>query len=280
MEIKNQTIISGGMQEFSGVEWKGAKGSAKPDRVDHVNGLLSDAEIETKNLNRGQKSLKAREERLENQVAISEDGDTLQISEDANLRLKQKTEAEKLEKSFLEKDSEIGKLQKEEFQKKELRLKKIKEELKETERKRELQEEESKMRLIQEERRELLQKEMSMEKEEVVKTEDSFAGKSDSDLAKMYLRGDITKAEYDSVIDKRESEREAIREKERVLGKEMIKGAIETEEMKRFELELERAFSTNASDRFKPTDRLAAIEAAEGKEVKKEPGEVKFRVNE
>lgn len=279
MDIKNQTSIGSEFQEYSGLEPKRvAKGSVKPERVDHVNGLLSDAEIETKNLSREQKSLKAKEERLENQVAVSKDGDTLQISEDANVKLKEMVETEKVEKSVLEKDIEASKVRKEEAQKKEWKLKKIKEELQETERKKELQAEENKMKLVKAEQRELLLKEMSKEEKQVEQVENSFAGKSDSDLAKMYLRGDITKAEYDSVLEQRESEREAVQAKEREFQEEVTEGAAKTGEMERFQLELERAFSENASTTLKPLDRLATIEAAEGKREEEEPKEIKFTV--
>lgn len=279
MEIKNQPVIGSEFQTFSTSEpRKIAKGSAKPEREDHVNGLLSDAEIATKHLDKEQKSLKIKEEKPENQVAVSKDGDTLQISEEASLKFQKTREPGEREKASLKKDAEASKVQREELQEKERKLERIKEEMKEAERKRELQEEENKVKMAEAEKREVLFEEVGKKREPIQEEKISFSGKSDSDLAKMYLRGDITKAEYDSVIEQRESEREAMQTKEREFQEETMEGVAKTEEMERFALELERAFSENSSAILKPTERLETIEAAEGKIEKKEQKEVKFSV--
>lgn len=80
MRIGSQETIGNGFHTYQQSDRiRDAKGSAGSEVIDSVNGLLSDADIQKKIIEREHQELHRKEEKLEHQVAVSKDGDTLQI---------------------------------------------------------------------------------------------------------------------------------------------------------------------------------------------------------
>ncbi len=107
-------------------------------------------------------------------------------------------------------------------------------------------------------------KALKIEEEPVEEKEiQSYAGYTDQQLEQMYLKGEISKQDYDSEMELRESrEAEAVEEDEenaRLAGKMAA-----TENMgKQDEIELKKVFSEDASDTFKAGDRAEIIDTLE-----------------
>lgn len=80
MKIGSQETIGNGFHTYQQSDKiRNAKGSAGSEGIDHVNGLLSDADLQKKIIEKEHRSLHGKAEKLEHQVAVSKDGDTLQI---------------------------------------------------------------------------------------------------------------------------------------------------------------------------------------------------------
>lgn len=201
---------------------------------------------------------------LENQVAISQDGDTLQISakaaakfEEVIKEVKDKEQYDDNELKELGKTSEADRLR-------------IKNEEAENVRKEARLKAERKAEIIKELAEINQKKEIKIEEKQAV----SFAGKSDSDITRLYLEGEITKSDYDSEMSVREKLREEITNKDNDFVNKTSEGDKQEKRIERFGKELKIAFSDSTSKTFDAVTRLDTIEAAEG--IKKDEKEVKF----
>lgn len=187
---------------------------------------------------------------LENQVAVSKDGDTLQISPKAvakfDMAIKEAENKEKhAEAEKFDNIDEAAKLKNEQVEaaRKEARLK-------------------------AERRAEILKELAKMEQKKEIRSEEkqavSFAGKSDSDITRLYLEGEITKSDYDSEMSGREKLREQTAKKDNDFINKTSEGNKREKKIERFSKDLKAAFSDKTSKTFDAVTRLDTIEAAEG----------------
>lgn len=204
-----------------------------------------------------------RREPLENQVAESVDGDTLQISPDSASKLDESLQDVRTEeKTDTDNKDTVARenTEKAELKEQENRIREREAELKYAEQKKEVQREES--------RRELLDKIISegyeMTNASEAAEQISFAGKSDSEIARLYLKGEISKSDYDSVIAERDRLREQLERNNDEFVDAVSEGNAKEDRMERFGNNLRTAFSDRASEKFDAVTRLETIEAAEG----------------
>lgn len=256
------------------------RASVSIEKNENIDSLVTGIEQDTNKPSKEEKSLKAKKEALENQVAESKDGDTLQLSKPSLSKYETKKKELLLKKDEMTKEDENIVLKENTEEIIDEKAEKIREEIREAELRRELRVEEFKTELAKdEEREEILKDSVKKEAPETVSKEISFAGKSDNDIAKMFLRGDISKAEYDSEIESRESEREVLANKESEFTKNLLEGYSGTKEFQRFEKEIELAFSKEDNHKISAKDRLAAIEAAAGELISKKEKELQVALN-
>ena len=237
-----------------------------------INRTLGNTESGRQNAVEAEKSVVTERKPLENQVAVSMDGDTLQLSPKAVAKLDAAIKEIKNKENFDETEiKELGSGDR-------ARESELKKEEAENVRK--------EARLKAEKRAEFLKEltEMSRKKEARIdeKQKISFAGKSDSDITRLYLEGDITKSDYDSEMSVREKWRDQMTKKDNdFINKTSESDSIE-KKVERSDKDLKAAFSDTASKTFDPVTRLDAIDAAEGvkkaeqEKAKSERREVKF----
>lgn len=275
MNINSQWSGNNTVSYEQGVEIRRPQPST---RVEENRGM--EAVSEKKKIEQGktieEKSLSQKKEALENQVAESKDGDTLQISKSAALKLDEEMRLLTEEKDKASKEREAALLEESERKRNEQKAEMQKKVLEEDKWKREVKIKDLEVEKVKEEERtKILQESYSKEDRNTGVEEISFAGKSDSDIAKLFLKGDISKAEYDREIESRESRREAISKKEEKFSKELIHDHSESEEMVRFEKELKLALSTEDKAKVKAEDRLQALEVSKGEKIEKKEKEEK-----
>lgn len=218
----------------------------------------------------GRQNTGIKKEPLENQVAVSTDGDTLQISPKAVAKLDaviKETEAkDELDKADIEvtgNEADKAKLKSEEVEnmRKEARLKA-----------------ERKAEILKEAVKNEQKKEVQAEEKQAI----SFAGKSDSDITRLYLEGEITKNDYDSEMSSREKLRAKVEKNSSDFVNATSEGDSKEKKVERFGNNLKAAFSDVASKTFDAITRLDTIDAAEGikkteqEEAKSERREIKF----
>ena len=112
----------------------------------------------------------------------------------------------------------------------------------------------------------------SEEKENAVSKKVSFAGLSDSDVDRLYLRGDISKSEYDAEVERRENRREGNKKELEANINNITKHYVEFEKTERFGENLKTAMSDSSSKKLDTKTKLDTIEAAE-KTTKKKKAE-------
>ena len=210
-------------------------------------------------------------EPLENQVAVSPDGDTVQISAKAVAKYDAASEAKKSEKLDENEQKEaLG------------NVRQNKAEQSQNARKAEKAKSEKRTAAL----KELAQKEQKREAEKAEDKEDiSFTGKSDSDIKRLYLEGEISKNDYDSEMKVREKLREVLAKR----NEDAIKMAAErnsiAKKLERFAESIKAAFSDTTSKTFDAGVRLDAIDIAEGTKKERDEAsksdkkEVKFVYN-
>lgn len=209
-----------------------------------------------------EKGLNIKENHSERQVTFSEDGDILEISLTSS---NQEKEAPKKVRILDEAKGLPIEKEQNAFEKQKKVLKKNEENRKEALTKKEAFKKTVKLNEKKAEARaELLKINLPQEKEEKEEPQISFAGKTESDIAKMYLRGDISKAEYENEIEKLEKKKEARQEKDEKFTKDVLQASSLEEEMVRFEKELKLTFSREEPMIFSEKDRLNVLEAAKG----------------
>lgn len=247
----------------------GGIGNLGQERVNNTSGNSDFGDKGVKNAGNSTITEKAP---LENQVAVSQDGDTVQISPKAAAKFEAEIKEVQNKENFDETAiKELGSGNR-------ARESELKKEEAENVRK--------EARLKAEKRAEFLKEltEMSRKKEAIIdeKQKISFAGKSDSDITRLYLEGDITKSDYDSEMSVREKWRDQMTKKDNdFINKTSESDSIE-KKVERSDKDLKAAFSDTASKTFDPVTRLDAIDAAEGvkkaeqEKAKSERREVKF----
>lgn len=191
---------------------------------------------------------------LENQVAVSPDGDTVQISPKAAAKFEAAVKEVQNKEEYSETEiKETG--NKEEAYKSELKAEKSENARKEA-------------RLKLEKRAELLKELAEINQKKEVKADEkqnvSFTGKSDSDIIRLYLEGEITKSDYDSEMSSREKLRAQVTKKDNDFMNKAFEGDKIEKQLERFSKELKTAFSEDTSKTFDAVTRLNAIESAEG----------------
>lgn len=194
-------------------------------------------------------------EELENQVAVSQDGDTLQITPEA-IELSETSSEEDDVATEVEdpKDLEQIKINKKrEKLKEQAKLAKKKEKLKE------LSEEINKAP-------------EDISKDNKIKKQVDFTGKSDSEVTRMYIKGEISRAEYDTVIQKRESMREKLLEANKTFVNTVSEGDSTSKSLERFESELKSVLkeSTSGTDAKAKLDMIEKLEKLQEKQDSKE----------
>ena len=89
----------------------------------------------------------------------------------------------------------------------------------------------------------------------------SFVGVSDADLEALYLKGEISKADYDKEMKSREIEEEARNANDSSLSKEMANTGAVANQARQDKIEIEGAFSENASNTLTAAQRVGIVDA-------------------
>lgn len=248
---------------------------------------------------------------LENQVAVSEDGDTLQITPEADELEKSAKKREALAKEISEKTALKKEISQKEKSKKEETTKKTsdkenleKEKLDKKVFSREVVENVKEQKEIAKEERlskeiaykERIKKEAEItakkekleelseqnrktvkeggniakkQKENISGKKPVFTGKSDSEVARMYIKGEISRAEYDSVIEKREEFRKKILKENKEFVDQTSEGDAKNKNLERFESSLETILKETTSG-TEAMERLDIIEKLEALKERKD----------
>ena len=253
-----------GINTGSGYNAYAPRGSVGGSGQEKIRVASVNTDIGTKTISDIEKQVSVDKTPLENQVAVSQDGDTLQISAKAAAKFDEAIkEVQSKEKSEVNENNEFANTN-------EVDKLKAKNEEAEHFRKEAMLKAERKAEFIKELTEMNQKKETRIEEKQAV----SFAGKSDSDITRLYLEGEITKSDYDSEMSGREKLREQITKKDNDFVKSTSEGDRQEKKIGRFGKELKMAFSDTASKNFDAVTRLETIEAAEG--TKKTEKEVKF----
>ncbi len=232
-------------------------------------------EIGERNRQEEEKRKQLEEERLEDVIAVSEDGDTVQASEESLSKLESEEEekdtAAESGRPPVEADQDNdraesgqGKIVVTESTVND----RIEEENEERERRQQILEDIS----LSSERamsvRDLFKAAADRSPNETVKQEEqfqkvnSFTGYSDAQLQQMYRKGEISRQEYDREIDSREEKREKEQEEQKDLNREVTGESRLLEENEREGRSIKIAFSEDASDTIRPEDRVDMIQKA------------------
>ena len=236
---------------YNGYTGGGGIGALSRENINRTDGNI---ESGVKSSGEAGKSGSIEKAPLENQVAVSKDGDTLQISPMAAAKLDAAiNEAQSKENSDEDGLNEIGNGS--EAARPEIKAEKAENARKEA-------------KLKAERRAEILKEIAQAEQKKEVKTEEkqsiSFAGKSDSDITRLYLEGEITKSDYDSEMSDREKLRAQVSKTENDFVNTASEADSRGKKIERFEGSLKAAFSDTASKTFDALTRLDTIDAAEG----------------
>lgn len=87
----------------------------------------------------------------------------------------------------------------------------------------------------------------------------SYAGYSDSQLEQLYLKGDISKFDYDQEMEAREEERKAQQEKDTGFSTDMTEHVQQQEQAEQDAASIQSAFSPDASKVLEATDRVNIV---------------------
>ncbi len=236
-------------------------------------------EIGERNRQEEEKRKQLEEERLENVIAVSEDGDTVQASEESRSKLESEEEDRDAASESVkppvdddqdnDQDNDQAAFDKGKIVVTESTVNdRIEEENEERERRQQILEDIS----LSSERamsvRDLFKAAADRSPNETVKQEEqfqkvnSFTGYSDAQLQQMYRKGEISRQEYDREIDSREEKREKEQEEQKDLNREVTGEARLLEENEREGRSIKIAFSEDASDTIRPEDRVDMIQKA------------------
>ncbi len=191
---------------------------------------------------------KREDKELENVVSISKDGDTVQVKPESSQKLE---------------DDAFGtviKLPDDAEKEKEETAQQIKENEK---RREELEEAIERNQEAAERRAENAEKQAGEAKEdqdELLGNITSYAGYTDSQLETMYLKGDISKIDYDKEMNSREERREAEATNTTEFNQTMTDNALQERRVEISDESLRLAFAPNANDNIRPEDRVDIVE--------------------
>ena len=91
----------------------------------------------------------------------------------------------------------------------------------------------------------------------------SFTGYTDTQLEQMYVKGEISKADYDQEMESREEAEEAISENGRRFSEEMGNNVNRLAQGERTEEAMEAAYAPDASQTLEAADRMKIVQAME-----------------
>ena len=224
------------------------------------------------------KKAESKEENLKDVVAVSTDGDTVQVSEDG----REKLNDEQLGRVVLKEGDESAVVKEEEDIKlsdeaKGIAVNDDKAKKAAAEREAIAKEDEERKERISElnadiekaaeekkaERSEKLIEDKNEGEEESKPEITSFAGYTESQLEQMYLKGDITMQDYNNEISQRQEALEAMEEEDNEFSKEMNAEISQAAQVSRGTEAIENAFDENANDNISAQDRIQFINAAE-----------------
>lgn len=191
----------------------------------------------------------------ENQIAVSPDGDTVQISPQAVAKFD--AAMKQVGSGIEEKDDTELRLAGNENKADKVELKS---EQAENARKAARAKAERRSEALKQIAKDIQKKEIAVEDEQSV----SFAGKSDSDIKLLYLEGTITKTDYDSEMSSREKLRTQMTKKENDFVEVASEGDSISKKLGRFAESIKSAFSETTSKTFDAGTRIDAINIAEG----------------
>ena len=253
---------------YSGYTGGGGIGALGRETINRTSG---NTESGRQNAVEAEKSVVTERKPLENQVAVSTDGDTLQLSPKAVAKLDAAIKEIKTKDDSDNTGTEVTGNVADEAE--------VKAEAAENARRKEA-------RLKAARRTEILKEAVKNEQKKEVQAEEkqaiSFAGKSDSDITRLYLEGEITKNDYDSEMSSREKLRAKVEKNSSDFVNATSEGDNKEKKVERFGNNLKAAFSDVASKTFDAITRLDTIDAAEGikkteqDEAKSERREIKF----
>ncbi len=186
-------------------------------------------------------------EQLEDVVSISKDGDTVQVKPESAQKLEDDAFGTVIRRSDEEEKEENAQL------------------IKESEKRREeIEEAIEKNREAAERRAENAEKQSAEAEEDqqaLTGNITSFAGYTDSQLETMYLKGDISKIDYDKEMSSREEKREAETANTAEFNQTMTENGLERTKVEINEETLAQAFAPGANnDTIRPEDRVDIVE--------------------
>ena len=210
------------------------------------------------------KKAESKEENLKDVVAVSTDGDTVQVSEDG----REKLNDEQLGRVVLKEGDEEAKgiaVNDDKAKKAAAEREAIAKE--DEERKERISELNADIEKAAEEKKaersEKLIEDKNAGEEESKPEITSFAGYTESQLEQMYLKGDITMQDYNNEISQRQEALEAMEEEDNEFSKEMNAEISQAAQVSRGTEAIENAFDENANDNISAQDRIQFINAAE-----------------
>ena len=191
-----------------------------------------------------QKVTEERKEELADVIAVSEDGDTVQATENSLNKLDEEEENKTVIRDGVPDDREnpIAKMKE--------AMEKVKKAIAEKDEKAEEKEEEKAA-------------------EEFKQQITSFDGYTDQQLEQLYIKGEISKADYDKEMDSREEQKTSDAQERNNFSKDMTEKIVLTEENTRGGAAIETAYSDRANNEtMKPDERIKAMENLEDIMVK------------
>ncbi len=107
-------------------------------------------------------------------------------------------------------------------------------------------------------------REEAAEEAEVKRAEmTGFVGYSDTELEQLYLKGEISKQNYDREMQDRQEQESSTTQDVGAVSRDLGAMNLRQQEAERLSVEMNEAFSADANNTVSPRDRLQAIQAAE-----------------
>ncbi len=192
---------------------------------------------------------------LENVVSVSEDGDTVQVTEESSERLEEDAFGRMIEKEDVREsdnkpspaEERLAKLEQEQAEAKAARRQQMIKEI--------LTEDEN-----EEQEKEVEEKEVE-EKEVETDQINSFNGYTYAQLEKLVSEGRISRDDYEKEMDSRSEKIEELKENGKEFNRTMVKNIAEEEQGERDEKQIRQIFSPDASDTLTAETRADIIES-------------------
>lgn len=213
------------------------------------------------------KRAEERQEELENLAAVSEDGDTVQVSPEGNDRLELDKFGKVVTPKEMSKEEAAAKAEKKaqekkiEEKKEEEKKLEAKEALKETLQKAEKKAEQLKnFDIHKSDDKKADQRAQQFDDEQELITQPvSTVGRTETQIKQMYAQGDISKNEYDRAIEIREDRKEDIRENGRQFSEDSAEVNTKKEQVNQDAIEMEELFAPDASQTIEAATRAEIL---------------------